>query len=145
MKVQSSIEIMASPDKVWPFLVEPDLVLKWYTLLQRFEYTSEQHTGVGTTFYFEEKATVLMKVHFVFTEWAENKVLAFRMTAGNFVKGYEQRWTLEPTAYGTRFTYVEDIKMPYGPLGRILGLMARSSSETHLKEMLGRLKALAEI
>ena len=65
MKVQDSIDIAAPPEKIWPFLVEPERILKWYTLLQKFEYTSEQHSGVGTTFYMEEKAAVLMKLSFV--------------------------------------------------------------------------------
>ena len=29
MKVQRSIEIAAPPEKIWPFLVEPDNILKW--------------------------------------------------------------------------------------------------------------------
>jgi len=144
MKVQGSIDIAAPPEKVWPFLVEPERILKWYTLLQKFEYTGEQHTGVGTTFYMEEKAGVFMKLSFVMTEWVENEKLAFRMTAGNFVKGYEQTWTVEPTASGSRFTLREDVKMPYGPVGRILGALSRSSSQGHVKEILVKLKALAE-
>jgi uncharacterized protein YndB with AHSA1/START domain len=144
VKVQDSIEIEAPPEKVWPFLVEPDLILKWYTLLQKFDYTSQQHSGVGTTFYMEEKGGVLMKLNFTVTEWAENRALGFRMTSGNFVKAYEQRWTLAPSATGTTFTCAEDVTMPYGVLGRILGAMVRSSSKAHMREMVVKLKALAE-
>ena len=144
MKVQDSIEIAAAPEKIWPFLVEPDLILNWYTLLQRFEYTSQQRSGVGTAFYMEEKGGVLMKLNFVVTEWAENQALGFRMTSGNFVKAYEQRWTLAPSAAGTTFTCAEDVTMPYGVLGRILGAMVRSSSKAHMREMVVKLKALAE-
>lgn len=144
MKVQGSIDIAAPPEKVWRFLVEPDRILKWYTLLQKFEYTSEQRTGVGTTVYMEEKAAVLMKLNFTVTDWAEAKTLTFRMTSGNFVKGYEQTWTLEPTPSGSQFILAEDVTMPYGPLGRLLGAFGRSSSERHVKEILAKLKALAE-
>jgi uncharacterized protein YndB with AHSA1/START domain len=144
MKVQDFIEIAAPPEKIWPFLVEPERILRWYTLLQRFEYTSEQHSGAGTTFYMEEKAAVLMKLSFVMTEWVENARLAFRMTAGNFVRGYEQAWTLEPTPSGSRFTLWEEVTMPYGPLGRVLGAFGRSSSEGHVREILAKLKAWAE-
>jgi uncharacterized protein YndB with AHSA1/START domain len=144
MKVQDFVEIAAPPEKIWPFLVEPERILKWYTLLQKFEYTSEQHRGVGTTFYMEEKAAVFMKLSFVITEWVEHAKLAFRMTAGNFVKSYEQSWTLEPTPSGSRFTLREEVTMPYGPLGRVLGAFGRSSSEGHLREILAKLKARAE-
>ena len=145
MKVQRSMEIAAPPNKIWPFLVEPDKVLKWCTTLLKFEYTGEQRSGVGTPFYLEEKAGgPLMKINFVFTEWVGNERLAFKMTSGNFLKGYEQRWTVEAIPSGSRFTYMEDIKFPYGVIGKILGLFARFSSQAHLKEMLGKLKNLAE-
>jgi uncharacterized protein YndB with AHSA1/START domain len=144
MKVQGCINIRRPPEKVWPFLVEPERILRWYTPLQRFEYTSAQHSGVGTTFYMEEKAAMLMKLNFRVSEWAENKALAFRMTSGNFVKAYEQRWTLQPLFGTTEFTFAEGVKLPYGPLGQILGLLTLSNSQTRVNEILGKLKALAE-
>ena len=144
MKVQDSIEIAAAPEKIWPFLVKPELIIKWYTLLQRFEYTSRQRSGAGTTFYMEEKGGVLMKLNFTVTEWTENRALGFRMTSGNFVTAYEQRWTLTPSATDTTFTCAEDVTMPYGALGRVLGAVARSTSKAHMREMLVKLKALAE-
>jgi len=51
MRVEASIEIAAPPKKIWPFLIEPEKILKWFTLLKKFEYTSEQRSGVGTQFY----------------------------------------------------------------------------------------------
>jgi uncharacterized protein YndB with AHSA1/START domain len=144
VKVQGSIGIGAPPEIVWPFLVEPERILKWYTLLRRFEYTSEQHAGVGTAVYMEEEAGVSLRVSYVVTEWVEKEKLAFRMTSGNFVKGYEQTWTLERIPTGSRFTLAEDVTMPYGPVGRVLGAFSRSSSERHIEEILAKLKALAE-
>ena len=145
MKIQRSIEIASPPEKIWPFLVQPEKILKWCIFLQKFEYTGEQHSGVGTPFYSEEKAGGrLMKLNFVVTEWVQNKSVACRMTSGNFLKGYEQRSTIEATPSGSRFTYIEESKLPYGVIGKILGLFARSSSEAHVKEMLAKLKSLAE-
>jgi uncharacterized protein YndB with AHSA1/START domain len=144
MKADGSIEIAAAPEKVWPFLVKADLILKWYTLLRDFKYTSEKEAGVGATFHFDEQSGVLMKLDFVVDEWVENRALAFHMTSGNFVKGYKQRWTLEPTLGGSRFTLAEDVTMPGGVLGRLLGAMVSSSSKAHIKELLGQLKTLAE-
>jgi len=144
VEVQGSISIGAPPEKVWPFLVEPERILKWYTLLRKFEYTSEQHAGVGATVYMEEEAGVSLRVSYVVTEWVENEKLAFRMTSGNFVKGYEQTWTLERIPTGSRFTLAEDVTMPYGPIGRVLGAFSRSSSERHIEEILAKLKALVE-
>jgi uncharacterized protein YndB with AHSA1/START domain len=145
MKVQRSIEIAAPPEKIWPFLVEPEKILKWCVTFQRFEYTSEQRSGAGTPFYLEEKAAgPLMKLNFSVTEWVENERLAFRMTSGNFLKGYEQTWTVEATPSGSRFTFMERIEMPYGVIGKLIGLFARRSSEATVGEMLVKLKSLAE-
>ena len=145
MKVQGAIEIAAPPKKVWPFLVEPEKILKWCITYQKFEYTGDKRRGVGSTFYLEEKAGgPLLKANFAVTEWVENQKLACKMTSGNFLKGYEQKMTLETIPSGSRFTFAEEIKMPYGPIGSVIGFLGKSSSQAHLKEMLGKLKSLAE-
>ena len=145
MKVQRSIEIAAPQGKIWQFLVEPSNILKWCITFKKFEYTTGQRSGIGTPFYVEEKAGgPLMKLNFTVTEWADNQKLAFKMASGNFVKGYEQRWAIEPIPSGSRFTFTEDVRLPYGVIGKFLGLFARSGSEAHVKEMLDKLKSCAE-
>ncbi|HJX69749.1 MAG TPA: SRPBCC family protein [Dehalococcoidia bacterium] len=145
MNVERSIEIAVPPDKIWPFMVEPEKILEWCITLKKFEHTSEQRSGVGTPFYFEEKAVGrLMKLNFAVTEWVENEKLAFNMTSGKGVKGYEQRWTLEATPSGSRFTFMEKVELPYGIIGKILGLLAQFLSRLTVKKMLAKLKNLAE-
>jgi len=145
MKVQKSIEISAPPNKIWPFLIEPEKILKWCITFLKLEYTGEQRSGVGTTFYLEEKAGgPLMKLNFRITEWVENERVAFSMISGNFVKGYEQSWTVEATPSGSRFTFMEEIKFPYGIVGKIMGLFAKRGSEATVGKMLPKLKSLAE-
>ena len=145
MRVQGSIEIAAPPEKIWPFLVEPDKILKWCLTFKKFEYTGEQRSGVGTHFYFEEKAAGrLMKLNFAVTEWVENEKIAFSMTSGTGLKGYEQRWAVEATPSGSRFTFMEKVELPYGIIGKILGLFAQFSSKATVGKMLGKLKSLAE-
>lgn len=58
--------------------------------------------------------------------------------------GYEQRWALEPTAEGTRFTFSEDVELPYGVLGRVIGRFVQRISDGHVEAMLAKLMALAE-
>ena len=67
------------------------------------------------------------------------------MTSGNMVKGYDQKWTVEPAPGGSTFTFMENVELPYGVIGKILGVFTRSSSEAHVKEMLTRLKSLTEV
>jgi hypothetical protein len=145
MKIHSTIEIAAVAEKIWPFLVEPEKIIKWGITLKKIRFTSEQHSGLKTPFYFEERAVGrLMKLNFIVTEWVENKKVAFKMISGNFVKGYEQKYMIEAVPSGCRFTCYEDVKMPFGVIGKVAGLFRRSVSEAHLRHMLIRLKSLAE-
>jgi hypothetical protein len=125
-------------------LVEPENILKWCPV-EVIRYSGVQHTGINTRFYFEERAIWrLLKMNFVVTEWVVNKCVAFKMTSGDFVKGYEQRYTIESASKGNLFTCVENVKMPYGFLGKIGGLMRQSISEGRLDTMLLKLKVKAE-
>ena len=146
VKVQGSVEIAAPPKKVWPFLVEPEKILKWCITFRKFEYIGEQRGGVGTRLYIEEKVSPmpLMKLNFRITEWVENERLAFSLTSGNLTKGYDQSWTVEAMPSGSRFNFSEDFKMPFGFMGKLMGVVGRSSSESHVKEMLTKLKGLSE-
>jgi hypothetical protein len=144
MKIRKSIKIAASANKIWAFLVEPWNILKWCPV-ETVCCTSDQKGGMGTPFYFEEKAVGrLLMMNFVITEWVINESVAFKMTSGNIVKGYEQRYTIQSISSGSLFTCVEDVKMPYGVFGRVAGFFRRFVSERRLKRMLGKLKALAE-
>jgi len=145
MKVQKSIEIAVPPEKIWPFLVEPEKILEWCITFIKFEYTGEQRSGVGTPFYLEEKAGgPLMKLNFCIKEWVESEKVAFSMISGTFVKSYEQSWTVEAIPSGSRFTFIEEVKLPYGIIGKIIGLFGQRGSETTVGKMLPKLKSLAE-
>jgi uncharacterized protein YndB with AHSA1/START domain len=145
MRVERSIEIAAPPEKIWPFIVEPEKILKWIITFQKFEYTTEQNSGVGTPFYVEEKAGgPLMKINFTVTEWVENKKLAAKMVSGNMVKSYEMRFTLEPTSSGSTFTFLETTELPFGIIGKLIGAIGKGTAESHVKQFLDKLKSLVE-
>lgn len=146
MRVEASIIIAAPPKKIWPFLVEPEKILQWCITFKKFEYTSEQRSGIGTPFYVEEKASpmALMKINFKIREWVKNERIAFSMTSGYGVKNYEQGWTIKPTLPDSRFTFMEDIELPFGIIGKLIGLIGRRTAEGHIWKCLVRLKSLAE-
>jgi len=145
MKVQRSIEIAAPPEKIWLFLIEPEKILKWFNLLQKFEYTGDKRSGVGTTFYYEEKSSgQLMKLNFVVTEWVENQKLAFGVTSGSLKKD-DQVWSIEATPSGSRFTMFEDLEMPFGIIGKIIGaLFGGMMIGKNIEKIIANLKRLAE-
>ena len=145
MKINKTIEIFARADKIWPYLAEPLNIMKWCSTVKRIFQTSEQSGGVGTAFYFEEKAVgKMMKLHFVVTEWDFNRSVAFRMTSGNLVRGYEQRYTLEPTSNGIMLTCFENVTLPFGILGKFAEIFRKPVSEAHIDRMSIKLKSLGE-
>ncbi len=145
MDVHESIDVAAPPERIWPLLVQPDKVLKWYPTLQTYRYDDAGTGGPGAKIYAEEKASgMLMKLHFEVVDWVENRAVALHMTSGSGVKGYDQRWAVDPLPTGSRFTFDEHVDLPYGFLGRMMGRLGQRSSEGHVHEMLLKLKELAE-
>ena len=145
MEVTRSIDIAMPPQKIWPFMSESTKILEWYIPLQKFEYTSEQHSDVDAPFYFEEKTTGgLIKLDCVVTEWKENEHFAFKMISGNMMKSYEERWTVEVTPLGSHFTFMEQGELGLGIIGKIIGPLAARGSAATIDKMLVKLKSLAE-
>jgi uncharacterized protein YndB with AHSA1/START domain len=145
MRVERSLEIAASPQRVWPLLVEPQQILKWFTLLKSFEYTSEPPRGVGTTFHYEEKSGGrLMKLDYRVTGWVENERLAFSVVSGPLRKD-DQVWSIAAVPGGSKVTLWEDVALPGGKLGDVvLAPVVGRMIGGHLAEMLVNLKGLTE-
>jgi uncharacterized protein YndB with AHSA1/START domain len=145
LKVHRSVEIAAPPEKIWPFLIEPEKIVKWFNLLQKFEYTGDKRNGVGATFYYEEKSGgQLMKLNYKVTEWIENKKLAFSVTSGSLKKD-DQIWSVEAVPSGSKFTMFEDLEMPMGILGKIIGAtFGGNMIGGNIERILANLKRLVE-
>ncbi len=145
MKVEKSIEILVAPEKIWPFLVDPEKILMWFDSFKKCEYVSEQQTGAGTAYYVEEKVPgPLRKINFKAIVWNENESLTLEMTSGKNVNSYKIRWNLKGTKSGTLFHFVEEIGMPFGVIGKILGVLGQSTADKMVEDMLMKLKNLSE-
>ncbi|MBC2704410.1 SRPBCC family protein [Desulfobacula sp.] len=145
MKVEKTIKISASPEKIWPFLIDPTKIVLWFDSFKKCEYTSETHSGVGATYYVEEKVPgSLRKINFEAVIWNENKRLTLRMTSGVNVKNYEIQWKIEADKSGTIFYFVEDVGMPFGIIGKVLGVLGQRTAEKMVEGMLMKLKKLSE-
>ena len=145
VRIEKSISIAAPPEKMWPFLIEPEKFLKWWFTVQEYQPTGQPLSGIGSNFYAEEKcAGPLMKLNFTVTEWDENKKLAFIMTSGSGVKSYSQKWTIEASEVGSKFTLSEEWQAPFGVIGKISEIFLRGSSENLVEQYLLKLKNLVE-
>jgi uncharacterized protein YndB with AHSA1/START domain len=144
MRVQMGVDIEAPPETVWTYLVEPDKAMQWYTMLKKFEYTSDER-GADSTFYWEED--VRGKIywnHFRTTEWVENQVFAYEMTSSSFFKGYSERWAINPIPGGCRFSFDDNLVFPYGPWGKVMGWFGERMAKKSSLEIRQNLKRLAE-
>ena len=54
MRINEVVDIEALPERVWPYLVEPDKIMGWFATMQLFRWTSEPG-GVGSTFRWREE------------------------------------------------------------------------------------------
>jgi hypothetical protein len=145
MKIKKSIDILAGAETIWPLIAEPLNIIKWCSTVKIIFQTGDKSEGLGAAFYFEEKAAgTLMKLHFVVTEWNYSRTVAFKMTSGNLVKGYEQKYTLHPTENGIKVTCFENVTLPFGILGKLAEILRRPVSEDHIERILFALKSLGE-
>lgn len=145
MRVQRKIGINALPEMIWPFLVDPEKILQWCFTVESFQYTSGQKGGKDATFRYVEKGEVhRLEVNCVITEWIEHRIISFQMTEGTHFKSYMERWEIEPAGEASIFHFDQDIKMPYGIIGEIIGIYRAKRAAKVVEEMLAKLKESVE-
>lgn len=145
MKVEKSVNISASPDKIWPYLTEPQKMKMWFDTFKKVEFLNKKHSGLGTTYYIEEKVPgPLRKINFEAVNWDENKRLTLRMTSGVGVKSYEINWELKAEQSDTIFYFTEDVGMPFGIIGSIMGILGQKTADKMVEGMLLNLKKISE-
>ena len=156
MRVSMSVEIDAPPEVIWPYLVEPEKTRAWFAgahsstgmswavSAESFEWTSEPG-GVGSTFrWFEPSGDSELSIDFETTEWDPPYAFGFRMTSGEVYKSYDERWVIDETPTGSRFTFNDHVEYPYGPLGKVIGIFAARTAKKTGRTILHNLKRLAE-
>ena len=145
MKVQRSIDIESTPEKVWPFLVEPDKIMKWCFTLSNFEYKIQNNEGVGAEFkYIEKGKTRNITVECIVTKWIENKRISFKMTKGTGLKQYDESWIIDEIPSGIRFRFIQNSELPYGIIGKLMVPISRKRAEATVHKMLLKLKSGVE-
>lgn len=115
--IRVATELPASPEAVWADVRDLASHVEWMADAETIRFTSATTSGVGTTFDCETKVGPLRLVdRMEVTEWVEGSVIGVRHVG--LVTG-TGRFTLEPSAAGTRFTWDEELHIPWwlgGPL-----------------------------
>jgi hypothetical protein len=66
------------------------------------------------------------------------------MVGGDLFKSYDERWEIEATDSGSRFTVNDHIEFPYGPLGSVIGWFAARQAKQTGSQALAEPRRLAE-
>jgi len=149
VRIEKSIEIKASPKKVWEMLALdrlPEWDKGYEENLKSVEYTSEVRTPkdkykVGSTAHGIPKKQG--EYDFKITESLENEKITYDMKGGGF-KGLTVTSILESVDVGTKFTFVLDVELPWGFFGKSLGKLMKGIGEKDAEKSLGKLKSILE-
>jgi len=119
-KVTNSIEIEASPEKVFTFINDMEKMNEVNKGISEGEYTSKGPVGVGSTIHFVGKAGGQQSEWDTeITEFEKNKKVVMRTVGASKFKFHASR-SLEPTAKGTKLTTAMEYELPYSILGKIV-------------------------
>jgi len=149
-RIEKSIVIKASPEKVWEMLAL-DRQEEWDDQMPKdcVKYTSEVHTPedkykVGASAHANMKR--MGEFDFEITESLENEKMTFHAKkSGTDQTTAAAQFILEPVEEGTKFTTVYDYEMPWGVLGKFLEkLFARRMEEKHQEKCLENVKSILE-
>lgn len=143
-KITKSIEIEASPEKVFAFVISEkmnDVWKDWYEA----KWTSEGPVGVGSIGHFVGNPEFIkgewdMEV----TEFTKNKNMTMH-TKGKSPMNETVSMNLEPTTNGTKVTYVDEYSLPHSVFGKMLDIAkVRKGMEKAHTQMLENLKKALE-
>jgi uncharacterized protein YndB with AHSA1/START domain len=145
MRVVQSVEIRSTPERLWTYLVRPELVRRWQPGLVAHTPTSEGPAGVGTTFrldYREGQRLVCYATRLIAFE--PPRRLAMILTGGH-LGGAEATVSYGLTDLGgfTQLDYLAETEGS-GALPRLLGPIFGLFWSIRVRKLLRKLKRLAE-
>ena len=142
-RVEKSIEIDSTPDKIWPLLFW-DRLPEWLGTIKEAEYTSDEKERLGATAHVvAEAAGVKAEWDVEITEYVKNKKAIWRTTRGNLTAVGST--ILELTDAGTKVTFVIDYDLPYSILGKVIDrLVVGRDMEKDIENGMKKLKEMTE-
>lgn len=116
-RIEATTHIEAEPARVWEVLVDWERQPRWMRDARSVTVLSPHREGVDVAVRCRTDilAGIVVNDDMVTTEWKEPEVLAVRHLS-RLIQGVGA-FELSPTEYGTRFTWWEEIDVPFGPLG----------------------------
>ena len=144
-KVTKNIEIEASSEKIFAFIINRVKMNEASRGFVDGEYISKEPIGVGSTLHFAGKANGSQKEwDYEITEFVNDKKVAMRtIGAGRFkIIG---SWIIEPAINGSKLIYSMDYEPPYSILGKIVDKLKDSKDiEKSMEKQLENIKKFLE-
>ena len=147
-RIETSIEIKASPEKVWEMLAV-DRFKEWtvgiassFLDTKDIKFTSEVSTP-------EDKYKVGASAQsrgetFKVTESLKNEKITYLIGEETGTNAGTIALVLEPIEEGTKLTYVTDYEMPWGIFGKFIEKFSKRIGERDLGKSLEKLKSILE-
>jgi uncharacterized membrane protein len=145
VRIEKSIEIKASPEKVWEMLAF-DKAVEWMEGWKSVEYTSEVRSPedkykVGTSAHITEH----VKYDYEITESLKNEKIVWHSAGSRAKPKMTMSYTLKPTETGTMVTTVFDYTSPFSVLGKIVDKAGgQKIAEKDTEKSLEKLKNILE-
>ena len=150
-RIEESIEIKASPEKVWEMLAL-DRFQEWTVGLasrmldtKDLEFTSEVHTPEDKYRVGASAFAPADKMTFKVTESLKNEKITYLLDEESRKNAGTITLELEPVEDGTKLTYATEYEMPWGAFGRFLEkAFSKRIGERDLKKSLEKMKSILE-
>ena len=122
-KVREAVVLNATPDEVWPYVVEPEKVRQWRKDITGFVVVDEGPPQVGQRFYIEKEiGGKIRRFDSRVTVLEVGRKFAFESEAADFAR-VKAAYEVVPEGDGCRFIIDETIEMLHG--GFLMRVMDR--------------------
>ena len=144
-RVRTSIDIAASPERVWELVTDLARLDEWVSIHRDFPTPPPAHVEEGTSF--EQTLTVAgtpFSVNWTATEVDGPQRLSWQ-GIGPAGATAQTTYSLAAAGDGTRFDYDNEFMLPAGKVGEAVSGVVAGQAEREANDSLSRLKALAEV
>ena len=136
MRIRVSTLIPAPPERVWADVRDLASHVEWMADAEAIRFTTSQTSGVGAAFDCETRIGPLRTTdRMEVVEWLEGSVIGVRHVGVVTGTG---RFTLTPEGGGTRFSWDEQLAVPWGLGGPLAAPVLRFVWRRNLRRLRSR-------
>ncbi|HEX2231757.1 MAG TPA: SRPBCC family protein [Thermoleophilaceae bacterium] len=144
MRAERTVDIAASPERVYDLVMDPDRLDEWVTIHDHLEDSPPGQLEQGSELTQCLKlAGRKFKVHWTVVENDPCERVVWE-GEGPVASHARVIYEFEPQGEGTRFSYANEYDLPGGPLGRLAGRTVSRLTKKALDGSLQKLKSLVE-